>query len=138
MMTDLSAVYDLWDHQLGLQKAQLLGLTDSACSWLSSYVSGRSQCTVVDGFISSALKLPAYSVPQSSVGAPLLFMMANTDLSDVIHSDPDNFNNPTGHCQEDGDGVPFVDDWTVSFSDRDPAVINIVFSSHYAAISNYI
>ena len=73
MMTDLSAAYDLWDHQLGLQKAQLLGLTDSACSWLSSYISGRSQCTVVDGFISSALKLPAYSVPQGSVEAPLLF-----------------------------------------------------------------
>ena len=138
MMTDLSAAYDLWDHQLGLQKAKLLGLTNSACSWLSSYISGRSQCTVVDGFISSALKLPAYSVPQGSVGAPLLFLMANTDLPDVIHGHPVNFNSPTGHCQEDGDSVHFVDDGTVSFSHRDPAVIKNVLSSHYAAISNYM
>ena len=109
MMTDLSAAYDLWDHELGLEKARLMGLTEDTCSWLSSYITGRTQCTVVDGYISAALKLPAYSVPQGSVGAPLLFLMANSDLPDVIHNHMVSFNNPTGHCQEDGDSVHFVD-----------------------------
>ena len=111
-MTDLSAAYDMWDHQLGLQKAQLLGLTDSACSWLSSYSSGRSQCTIVDGHLSAQVKLPAYSVHQGSVGAPLLFLMANKDLPDVIYSHVVSFSDPTGHCQEGGDSVHFVDDGT--------------------------
>ena len=138
MMTDLSAAYDLWDHRLGLQKAKLLGLTDSACTWLSSYISGRSQCTIVDGHISSQLRLPAFSVPQGSVGAPLLFLMANTDLPDVIHSHPVSHKIPTGHCQEDGDSVHFVDDGTVTFSHRDPAVITEVLSSHFKKISEYV
>ena len=97
MMTDLSAAYDLWDHKLGLDKAQLMGLTQGACSWLSSYLRGRSQSTVVDGYISSSLRLPSYSVPQGSVGAPLLFLMANSDLPDVIHDHPVNYSTPTGH-----------------------------------------
>ena len=138
MMTDLSAAYDLWDHQLGLEKARILGLTDSACSWLSSYISGRSQCTIVDGCTSAQLKLPAYSVPQGSVGAPLLFLMANTDLPDTIHSHPVDYKLPSGHCEEDGDSIHFVDDGTVSFSHKDPAVIKQVLSSHFTTISEYM
>ena len=137
-MTDLSAAYDLRDHKLGLDKARLLGLTQGACSWLSSYISGRSQSTIVDGYISSPLRLPAYSVPQGSVGAHLLFLMANSDLPDVIHSHPVNFRNPTGHCTEDGDSVHFVDDGTVIYSNQDPAVISRVLTNHYTTISNYM
>ena len=49
MMTDLSACFDLWDHGIGLEKAQLLGLEPDACAWVASYVSGRSQSCSVDG-----------------------------------------------------------------------------------------
>ena len=48
-MTDLSAAYDLWDHQLGIEKARLMGLTEDACSWIMSYIAGRSQQKIVDG-----------------------------------------------------------------------------------------
>ena len=138
MMTDLSAAFDLWDHNIGLKKAQLLGLEPDACAWVASYVSGRSQSCSVDGYLSSALKLPAYSVPQGSVGAPLLFLMANTDLPDVIHSHPVNYKEPTGHCEQDGDSVHFVDDSTVIFSSNDPARISNKLSAHYSAISEYM
>ena len=138
MMTDLSAAYDLWDHQLGIEKARLLGLTEDACSWLSSYIAGRSQQTIVDGYISADLKLPAYSVPQGSVGAPLLFLMANSDLPDVIHNHVVSFNRPTGHCKEDGDSVHFVDDGTVTFAHKEPAVISQVLTEHYSTIAKYM
>ena len=138
MMTDLSAAYDLWDHKLGLENAKLLGLTEDSCSCLSSYITGRSQRTTVDGYISAAIKLPAYSVPQGSVGAPLLFLMANSDLADVIHTHSVSFDSPTGHCVEDGDSVHFVDDGTVSFSNQDPAVISEVLTNHYTKISQYM
>ena len=39
-MTDMSAAYDLWDHELGLEKARRMWLTEEACSWLSSYIMG--------------------------------------------------------------------------------------------------
>ena len=97
MMTDLSAAYDLWDHKIGLEKASLMGVEPAACSWISSYISGRSQSCTVDGHLSAALKLPAYSVPQGSVGAPLLFLMANSDLPDVIHQ-KDRTGHPRLQC----------------------------------------
>jgi hypothetical protein len=138
MMTDLSACYDLWDHKIGLKKAELLGLEPDACAWVNSYVSGRSQSCSVDGYLSSALKLPAYSVPQGSVGAPLLFLMANTDLPDVIHSHPVRYEEPTGHCDDDGDSIHFVDDSTVTYSSNNPVDISNKLSAHYRAISEYM
>ena len=115
-----------------------MGLTPGACSWLSSYISGRTQSTIVDGYISSSLHLPAYSVPQGSVGAPLLFLMANSDLPDIIHNHPVSYKTPTGHCAEDGDSVHFVDDGTIIYSHKDPAVLSEVLSSHYNTISSYM
>ena len=138
MMTDLSAAYDLWDHHIGLEKVRLMGLTEEACSWLSSYISGRSQSTIIDGHISSSMSLPAYSVPQGSVGAPLLFLMANSDLPDVIHNHAVRYEDPMGHCQEDGDSIHFVDDGTVAFAHKDPEVISRVLTSHYAIIADYM
>ena len=35
-LLDLSAAFDLWDHQLGLEKARLMGLTQDSCSWIAS------------------------------------------------------------------------------------------------------
>jgi hypothetical protein len=138
MLTDLSAAYDLWDHEIGLEKVQLLGLEPAACAWVASYIAGRSQSCCVDGHLSPALSLPAYSVPQGSVGAPLLFLMANTDLPDVIHSHQVHYEEPTGHCEADGDSVHFVDDSTVIFSSSDPDTISEKLTKHYVDIADYM
>jgi hypothetical protein len=87
MMTDLSAAYDLWDHRIGIDKAMILGVNKKAADWLESYVSGRRQSCLVDGHLSRGLELQDHSVPQGSVGAPILFLMANIDLPDVIHKE---------------------------------------------------
>ena len=116
----------------------MLGLNPDVCAWIASYVSGRSQSCSVDGHLSSPLKLPAYSVPQGSVGTPLLFLMANNDLPNVIHSHPVPYDEPTGHCEEDGDSVHFVDDGTVIFSSNNPAIINKKLTAHHSAISDYM
>ena len=88
MMTDLSAAYDLWDHQLGLEKASVLGMTESSCAWLSSYISGRSQCTIVDGCTSAKVKLPAYSVPPRICGSP-------PSVLDVQHRPARHYSQPS-------------------------------------------
>ena len=51
MMTNLSAAYDLWDHEIGLEEVQLLGLEPAACAWAASYISGRSQSCSVDSMV---------------------------------------------------------------------------------------
>ena len=64
--------------------------------------------------------------------------MANTDLPDVIHSHSVRYEEPTGHCEEDGDSIHFVDDSTVIYSNIDPIVITEKLTSHYKNIANYM
>ena len=52
MMIDLSAAFDLVDHQLLLQKLELMGFEKSAIVWMWSYLYARSQCVYVDGKLS--------------------------------------------------------------------------------------
>ena len=64
--------------------------------------------------------------------------MANSDLPDVIHSHPVLHEQPTGHCEEDGDSIHFVDDSTVIYSSSDPSIISKKLSDHYKSIADYM
>ena len=57
MMIDLSAVFDMVDHSILLEKLKLMGLETKAVKWMESYLSGRAQCVCVDGCLSSALPI---------------------------------------------------------------------------------
>ena len=62
MMVDLSAAFDMVDHDILLKKLQLFGLDDMALSWVKSYLSGRCQSVYVDGCLSPPLDI-ACGVP---------------------------------------------------------------------------
>ena len=85
MMLDLSAAFDMVDHDILLEKLKLMGLESTAVRWIGSYLHGRSQCVYVDGCLSSALPI-RYGVPQGSVLGPLMYILFTNDLPDVIHS----------------------------------------------------
>ena len=46
-MLDMSAAFDLVDHNLLIQKLALYGFDESILNWTQSYLSGRSQCVVI-------------------------------------------------------------------------------------------
>ena len=56
MMVDLSAAFDMVDHNILLGKLQLYGLDDKVISWMRSYLSDRTQQVLVDGCLSSTLR----------------------------------------------------------------------------------
>ena len=64
--------------------------------------------------------------------------MANSDLPDVIHSHPVCYEEPTGHCEDDGESIHFVDDSTAIYSNSDPAIISKNLTAHYRNIAGYI
>ena len=75
MMIDQSAAFHLCDHVLLAKKLRLLGVQESAACWMESYVLNRSQCTLVDSYLSSALLLLPCSVIQGGIGSGLLYLV---------------------------------------------------------------
>ena len=83
VLLDYSKAFDCANHRLILAKLRASGLCDSALSWISSYLKGRSQKVVTDTG-ESQWEAVANGVPQGSVLGPLLFTVLVSDLKDAI------------------------------------------------------
>ena len=82
---DLSAAFDTIDHQLLLRRLENYGISGKAYNWLQSYLIGRTQSVIVNGFRSTAAAVET-GVPQGSVLGLLLFILYTRDLGDLIRS----------------------------------------------------
>ena len=88
VLLDLSAAFDTLDHHILLSRLSInFGITGSALSVLSSYLSNRTQSVVV-GNSSSGPSLLTTGVPQGSVLGPLLFCLYTSPLSNLFEGSP--------------------------------------------------
>ena len=87
---DMSAAFDIVDHQLLLKKLELYGFNQDMLGWTSSYLADRHQAVSIDGCI-SRLKLVEHGVPQGSILGPLLYTLFTKELPETVHD----------HYQED-------------------------------------
>ena len=84
VLLDLSAAFDTIDHNILLKRLNsCFGISQTAFSLLSSYVTNRSQSVVIGEEHSSELPL-LHGVPQGSVLGPLLFTLYTTPLSHLL------------------------------------------------------
>ena len=58
-MLDMSAAFDVVDHQLLLKKLRLYGFDQRSLVWMTSYLSGRTQSVCIDGTLSDPLGVTA-------------------------------------------------------------------------------
>ena len=100
VMLDLSAAFDVVDHDILIQKLALYGFGECSTSWLRSYLTCRSQRVYVEGSLSEPLLLEA-GVPQGSILGPLLYVIFTNDLAEVVHGHPPQGNHDQPHPQVD-------------------------------------
>lgn len=111
VLCDLSKAFDCIQHNLLMQKLDVMGLRGRVAEWISSYLSGRFQFVEVTTSktntrykIRSAYLPTNIGVPQGSVLGPLLFSLFLNDIVDFV---------------SDFAVVCYADDITVIISDKE-------------------
>ena len=79
---DLSKAFDVLPHSVILDALVNVGVHGPLYSWFESYLLGRSQRVVLDGYTSQAASVSS-GVPQGSILGPLLFILAMNPLTNV-------------------------------------------------------
>ena len=86
ILLDLSAAFDTTDHNILLNRLNTsFGISNSALSLLTSYLSDRSQSINIGNEFSSKSPL-SRGVPQGSVLGPLLFTLYTTPISHLLNT----------------------------------------------------
>ena len=105
VLLDLSAAFDTVSHDILLDRLSTdSGISGSALSWISSYLTNRTQSVLVSGKYSDPAHL-RYGVPQGSVLGPALFSDYSSPVASLIRSF-----NIIAHCYADDTQlyVPFT------------------------------
>lgn len=82
---DFSKAFDKVDFNILLSKLQKLGIGGAIGKWFYSFLTGRTQCVVVNGVLSQPISVES-GVIQGSVLGPLLFLIMIADIDDNIFS----------------------------------------------------
>ena len=83
---DFAKAFDKADHDLLLKKLKCHGIEGKRFTWLSSFLSGRTQSVIVDGVRSHSTPVKS-GVPQGTVLGPILFLLFVNDIElSIEHS----------------------------------------------------
>ena len=82
---DFSKAFDKVDFLVTLRKIKHLGISGNIGKWIYSFLTGRTQCVIVNG-MRSDVSVVKSGVPQGSVLGPLLFLILLGDIDKSVSS----------------------------------------------------
>jgi hypothetical protein len=83
---DFAKAFDKVDHQILLEKLELLGIGGKLLEWIKSFLLQRTQHVLVNGHLSEPSAVRS-GVPQGSVIGPLLFLILIGDIdAELAHA----------------------------------------------------
>jgi len=123
---DIKKAFDQVPHDALLHKIKASGIADPLFSWLRSYLSNRTQVTLVSGYPSPPLPITSGVVQGSVLGPTLFLLYINDVLSCIKHGTPFLFADdikivytfPSGNnhssCQHIQDDLDSLTNWSLT------------------------
>ena len=129
-LLDMSAAFDVVDHNLLLQKLDLYGFKEDTVTWFKSYLTNRRQTVSINGSLSKLLPVSS-GVPQGSILGPLLYTLFTNELPDVVGHSCDQGKSPDSVCC-------YADDTTLTCVNADHSKLSERLTLQYDRISEFM
>ena len=84
LLIDISSAFNIFKHDLLIDRLQMTGLSDTVLLWFISYLQNRYFSIQINDEYSS-IKLLSHGVPQGSVIGQIILQMYLLPLIDIFH-----------------------------------------------------